>query len=121
MALEPPDEDRSGLVSSDDNLVLSTIHSAKGLEWHTVIIIWAAEGRIPSPMSLDSPSELEEERRLLYVATTRAKHNLVVVAPQSHLDRRLGQVPVRSSRFFEEIPAEVLSHLFGLTKKAKKP
>ncbi len=106
MALEPPDEDRSGLVSSDDNLVLSTIHSAKGLEWHTVIIIWAAEGRIPSPMSLDSPSELEEERRLLYVATTRAKHNLVVVAPQSHLDRRLGQVPVRSSRFFEEIPAE---------------
>ena len=58
-------------------------------------------------MSLDSPSELEEERRLLYVATTRAKHNLVVVAPQSHLDRRLGQVPVRSSRFFEEIPTGV--------------
>jgi ATP-dependent DNA helicase UvrD/PcrA len=106
MALEPPDEERSGLATQNDNLVLSTIHSAKGLEWHTVIIIWAAEGRIPSPMALDSPSELEEERRLIYVATTRAKHNLVVVAPQTYLDRRLGQVSVRPSRFFEEVPPE---------------
>jgi DNA helicase II / ATP-dependent DNA helicase PcrA len=106
MALEPPDEERSNLATQNDNLVLSTIHSAKGLEWHSVIIIWAAEGRIPSPMALDSPSELEEERRLLYVATTRAKHNLVVVAPQTHLDRRLGQVSVRPSRFFEEVPPE---------------
>jgi DNA helicase-2/ATP-dependent DNA helicase PcrA len=57
-------------------------------------------------MSLDSPGDLEEERRLLYVATTRAKHNLVVVAPLTLLDRRLGQVPVRLSRFFEEIPPE---------------
>jgi DNA helicase-2/ATP-dependent DNA helicase PcrA len=106
MALEPPDEERSSLAARNENLVLSTIHSAKGLEWHTVIIIWAAEGRIPSPMSLDSPGDLEEERRLLYVATTRAKHNLVVVAPLTLLDRRLGQVPVRLSRFFEEIPPE---------------
>jgi DNA helicase II / ATP-dependent DNA helicase PcrA len=106
MALEPPDEERSSLATQNDNLVLSTIHSAKGLEWHTVIIIWAAEGRIPSPMALDSPNELEEERRLIYVATTRAKHNLVVVAPQIHLDRRLGQVSVRPSRFFEEVPPE---------------
>jgi DNA helicase II / ATP-dependent DNA helicase PcrA len=106
MALEPPDEDRSSIAARDDNLVLSTIHSAKGLEWHTVILIWAVEGRIPSPMALDSPDELEEERRLLYVATTRAKHNLVVVAPQTLLDRRLGQVSVKLSRFFEEIPSE---------------
>ncbi|MGO9570222.1 MAG: ATP-dependent helicase [Desulfomonilaceae bacterium] len=106
MALEPPDEERSSLASQNDNLVLSTIHSAKGLEWHTVILIWAAEGRIPSPMALDSSGELEEERRLLYVATTRAKHNLVVVAPLTLLDRRLGQVSVRLSRFFEEVPAE---------------
>ncbi|MGB6067130.1 MAG: ATP-dependent helicase [Desulfomonilaceae bacterium] len=106
MALEPPDEERSGIAARNENLVLSTIHSAKGLEWHTVIIIWAAEGRIPSPMALDSPDDLEEERRLLYVATTRAKHNLVVIAPLTLLDRRLGQVPVRLSRFFEEIPTE---------------
>jgi len=106
MALEPPDEDGTGTAFKGDSLVLSTIHSAKGLEWHTVIIIWAAEGRIPSPMSLDSEDDLEEERRLLYVATTRAKHNLVIVAPMTFLDRRFGQVDVKLSRFFEEIPPE---------------
>jgi DNA helicase-2/ATP-dependent DNA helicase PcrA len=105
MALEPPDEDGTGVDSKANSLVLSTIHSAKGLEWHTVIIIWASEGRIPSPMA-STPEELEEERRLLYVATTRAKHNLVIVAPLSFLDRHKGHVPVKLSRFFEEIPAE---------------
>jgi len=106
MALEPPDEDGAGSNSKENSLVLSTIHSAKGLEWHTVIIIWAAEGRIPSPMAIDSEDELEEERRLLYVATTRAKHNLVIAAPRSFMDRRFGQIEVKLSRFFEEIPEE---------------
>ena len=106
MALEPPDDDRLGQDDTADNLVLSTIHSAKGLEWHTVIILWATEGRIPSPMSEDSPDDLEEERRLVYVATTRAKHNLVILAPCTALDRRHGQVYVKASRFFEEIPPE---------------
>ncbi len=103
MALEPPDQER-GPDSNVDSLVLSTIHSAKGLEWHTVIILWAAEGRIPSPMALDSEEEIEEERRLIYVATTRAKHNLVIVCPMTLLDRRMGEVPVKLSRFFEEVP-----------------
>ncbi len=106
MALEPPDEEKGNGYVNQDTLVLSTIHSAKGLEWHTVILIWAAEGRIPSPMSLGSPEDLEEERRLLYVATTRAKHNLVVVAPHMALDRQKGHVPVKLSRFVEEIPQE---------------
>ena len=106
MALEPPDDDGTGSGLAGDNLVLSTIHSSKGLEWHTVIIIWAAEGRIPSPMAEGSPEDLEEERRLLYVATTRAMHNLVVLAPTTFLDRRVGQVPVALSRFFEEVPRE---------------
>lgn len=106
MALEPPDEEKSNGYSNEDTLVLSTIHSAKGLEWHTVILIWAAEGRIPSPMAMGSPDDLEEERRLLYVAATRAKHNLVVVAPHTALDRQKGQVPVKLSRFVEEIPPE---------------
>ncbi|MBI5250822.1 MAG: ATP-dependent helicase, partial [Desulfomonile tiedjei] len=106
MALEPPDEEKTNGYGKQDALVLSTIHSAKGLEWHTVILIWAAEGRIPSPMAIGSPEDLEEERRLLYVATTRAKHNLVVVAPHMALDRQKGHVPVKLSRFVEEIPQE---------------
>ncbi len=106
MALEPPDTDTSGPDSREDPLVLSTIHSAKGLEWHTVIIIWAVEGRIPSPMSLDSPDELEEERRLIYVATTRAKHNLVVVSPQTRMDRQQGVIYTPQSRFFDAVPQE---------------
>ena len=106
MALEPPDDDAARTDPYGDNLVLSTIHSSKGLEWHTVILIWASEGRIPSPMAEGSPEDMEEERRLLYVATTRAMHNLVVISPRSFLDRRLGQVPVKPSRFFEEVPRD---------------
>ncbi len=106
MALEPPDDERTSQGRPENTLVLSTIHSAKGLEWHTVIIIWAAEGRIPSPMADRSQEEMEEERRLLYVATTRAKHNLIVVAPKTFMDRNRGVVPVRLSRFLEEVPEE---------------
>lgn len=106
MALEPPDEDGTGVENKKESLVLSTIHSSKGLEWHTVIVIWAAEGRIPSPMALDSPEDLEEERRMIYVATTRAQRNLVVVAPQVLEDRRKGRISVELSRFFREVPQE---------------
>lgn len=106
MALEPPEEETAGEASRNGKLVLSTIHSAKGLEWHTVILIWAVEGRIPSPLALDMPEDMEEERRLLYVATTRAKRNLVVCAPRTFFDRRLGQVDVQFSRFFDEVPTE---------------
>jgi len=106
MALEPPEQEGAGAASKADTLVLSTIHSAKGLEWHTVILIWAAEGRIPSPMAVDMPEDMEEERRLLYVATTRAKRNLVISAPRTFLDRRLGQVEVHLSRFLEEVPTD---------------
>ncbi len=107
MALEPPDDDRTDSGPTSKRLILSTIHSAKGLEWHTVIIIWASEGRIPSPMAAESPDDLEEERRLLYVAATRAKHNLVIVAPRTFLDRNRGMIPTRLSRFIEEVPAEL--------------
>ncbi|MFC1835183.1 ATP-dependent helicase [Thermodesulfobacteriota bacterium] len=106
MALDPPGDDKLGDESTSDSLVLSTIHSAKGLEWHTVIVIWAAEGSIPSPMAAESPDELEEERRLIYVATTRAKRNLIISAPRSSMHRRLGYMSVEPSRFFAEIPPE---------------
>ncbi len=106
VALEPPDPEVDENIDSKQRVVLSTIHSAKGLEWGTVIIIWAAEGRIPSPMSLNDPDDLEEERRLLYVAVTRAKERLVIVVPQTIYDRRLGLVPTTPSRFLEEIPMD---------------
>jgi DNA helicase-2/ATP-dependent DNA helicase PcrA len=72
----------------DDFLILSTIHSAKGGEWHVVHVIHAADGRIPSDMSLSSAEEIEEERRLFYVALTRARDTLVVsYALRHYLDR----------------------------------
>jgi DNA helicase-2/ATP-dependent DNA helicase PcrA len=106
MALEPPEEEAGPEHYPEDNLVLSTIHSAKGLEWHTVIIIWAVEGRIPSAMAADFPDQLEEERRLVYVATTRAKQNLVIISPRTMLDRARGTIHTTPSRFLEEVPGE---------------
>jgi DNA helicase-2/ATP-dependent DNA helicase PcrA len=106
MALEPPDDGVVGKGRRADSLVLSTIHSSKGLEWHSVILIWATEGRIPSPMAEESPDDLEEERRLLYVAATRAKHNLVIVAPMEQMDRVRGITRVALCRFIQDAPAE---------------
>ncbi len=62
-------------ISEDEFITLSTIHSAKGLEWNTVFIIHLLEGYFPSTQSLNSQSNLEEERRLMYVASTRARIN----------------------------------------------
>ena len=82
MALDPPNstQDLAGPpVLDDDYLVLSTIHSAKGLEWDAVYVIHAADGNIPSDMSTgDTADGMEEERRLFYVALTRAKTWLYV-------------------------------------------
>jgi ATP-dependent DNA helicase UvrD/PcrA len=114
MALDPPDGDAAAEKPKKDSLVLSTIHSSKGLEWHTVILLWAVEGRIPSPMAQDSLEDQEEERRLLYVATTRAKHNLVVVAPRMLVDRRKGHFSTQISRFFDAVPSEYFRTYAGL-------
>ncbi|MDK1096839.1 MAG: ATP-dependent helicase [Actinomycetota bacterium] len=72
----------------DDFLILSTIHSAKGGEWRAVTVIHAADGNIPSDMALGEPGGLEEERRLLYVALTRAKDHLTVTVPQRYYHHR---------------------------------
>ena len=69
-------------VTDKEYLTLSTIHSAKGLEWHTVFIIFLVDGYLPSSYSLDDEESIEEERRLLYVATTRAKENLYLIKPE---------------------------------------
>ena len=84
IALDPPasTQDLAGPPYLDDDyLVLSTIHSAKGLEWDAVYVIHAADGNIPSDMATGSPEEIEEERRLFYVALTRAKSWLYVCCP----------------------------------------
>jgi DNA helicase-2/ATP-dependent DNA helicase PcrA len=84
MALDPPNstQDLAGPPQLDDDyLVLSTIHSAKGLEWDAVYVIHAADGNIPSDMATKDAAEIEEERRLFYVALTRAKNYLYVCCP----------------------------------------
>jgi DNA helicase II / ATP-dependent DNA helicase PcrA len=83
-ALEPPAStgDLAGPPMVDEDwLVLSTVHSAKGLEFDAVHVIHAADGNFPSDMALGSPEELEEERRLFYVAITRARRNLAIYVP----------------------------------------
>ena len=74
-------------ILDDDFLVLSTIHSAKGLEWDSVFVIHVADGNIPSDMATGDAEEIEEERRLLYVAMTRAKNRLFVCYPQRYYFR----------------------------------
>jgi DNA helicase-2/ATP-dependent DNA helicase PcrA len=109
LALEPPNESVAGVAapdSDDERLVLSTIHSAKGLEWNTVFIIWALEGKFPSSYAFNSEEEMEEERRLMYVAATRAKENLFITYPVNIYDRVSGKVFSKPSRFVREIPAD---------------
>jgi DNA helicase-2/ATP-dependent DNA helicase PcrA len=84
MALEPPEKSilEAGLKGKQEHaMTLSTIHSAKGLEWHTVFLIYVAEGHLPSYQSIDDEDAIEEERRLFYVAATRAKENLILLKP----------------------------------------
>jgi DNA helicase II / ATP-dependent DNA helicase PcrA len=111
MALEPPNDSIAGVLAVDPDegpLVLSTIHSAKGLEFHSVFIIWALEGRFPSFYNINSIEELEEERRLLYVAATRAKQNLFISYPTRVFDRSLRMVLSRPSQFIDGISSRLL-------------
>jgi DNA helicase II / ATP-dependent DNA helicase PcrA len=110
MALEPPTDsiDNVLAVAPEEGLVtLSTIHSAKGLEWKAVFLIWAADGRFPAPQSAD-PESLEEERRLMYVAGTRARDELYISYPIHMFDRNAGYVMGRVSRFLEDLGPEIL-------------
>ena len=115
MALEPPNSSVGDVLATDKDeeglLTLSTIHSAKGLEWHSVFIIWAVEGRFPSLYNKED-DELEEERRLMYVAATRAKENLFISYPINIFDRATGMVLSKPSRFLEDIPRRILKPVF---------
>ncbi len=106
LALDPPEQE--DIEKERDKLVLSTMHSAKGLEWKAVLILSLAEGRFPSPAASFGNKEIEEERRLFYVAATRAKDFLCFCYPAFVSVSGTGLLPARPSRFLEEIPAELL-------------
>jgi DNA helicase-2/ATP-dependent DNA helicase PcrA len=117
MALEPPNTSAEGQLTTDEQtsrLNLSTVHSAKGLEWQTVFVIWALDGRFPSHHSIDNPDALEEERRLLYVAATRAREKLIITYPCQVYERSTQTMLYRPSRFLEGIPDEMMEkHYFN--------
>jgi DNA helicase-2/ATP-dependent DNA helicase PcrA len=104
LTLDPPDatSDESGTpLLDEDYLILSTIHSAKGQEWKAVFLLNAVDGCIPSDLSTGSAGEIEEERRLLYVAMTRARDQLTLVVPQrfyTHQQTRNGDRHMYASR-----------------------
>ncbi len=115
LILDPPaaTSDWAGApLIDEDHLVLSTIHSAKGQEWTAVYILNAVDGAIPSDMATGTPEEIEEERRLLYVAMTRAKDELDLIVPQRfyvHRQARFGDRHVYASRS-RFVPAAILKH-----------
>lgn len=111
LALEPPDssvDDIEEGARPDEYLTISTIHSAKGLEYKAVFIIGAVDGRFPSTFSFNSPEELDEELRLMYVAVTRAKTHLFITYPIDMFDYSTGMVLSKPSRFLDGISQDIL-------------
>lgn len=106
MAIEPIIDSVVDVEAEDkeeEYITLSTIHSAKGLEWNSVFIIHAVEGYFPSGRSIEKLETLEEERRLMYVASTRAKQNLFITYPMNLFDREAGMTLSKPSRFISEM------------------
>lgn len=111
LALDPIELSALDTDPVDDDeapLVLSTIHSAKGLEFHTVFLIHALDGIIPSGYALKEDAGVDEELRLMYVAVTRAEDNLFISYPVLQYRRRQGEFLSNPSRFVEGIPEHLL-------------
>jgi DNA helicase-2/ATP-dependent DNA helicase PcrA len=109
ISVDPPTSSVNELAGDDpeDEIVtISTIHSAKGLEWKHVYIIWALEGKFPSGRTGEDIDAIEEERRLFYVAATRAKCTLTITHPVNIFDRATGYVLSTPSRFLETVTEE---------------
>jgi len=105
----------TGVANEEEPLVLSTVHSAKGLEWHAVFVLSVLDGYLPQDYAFRSQEELEEERRLLYVAMTRAKDILTLTYPSKIIpgavpSLRMPTVYAKPSHFLDGIPEEVLPH-----------
>ena len=93
LALEPPQATQDlagGSANEEDALVLSTVHSAKGKEWDAVFLIWAVDGWFPMARAMSDDQQLEEERRLMYVALTRARNHLAITYPLNSYGSRRG-------------------------------
>jgi DNA helicase-2/ATP-dependent DNA helicase PcrA len=122
LTLDPPDatSDQAGVpLLDEDYLILSTVHSAKGQEWKSVFVLNVVDGCIPSDLGTGTTAEIEEERRLLYVAMTRAKDELHLVVPQrffTHGQNAKGDRHVYASRT-RFIP----DRLLGLFEKTTWP
>jgi DNA helicase-2/ATP-dependent DNA helicase PcrA len=111
LTLEPAAESVTDIAPSDaedEKLILSTIHSAKGLEWNTVFVIYALDGRFPTTRAAINDDAMEEERRLMYVACTRAKEHLFVAYPINIYDRESGLILSKPSRFIAGMPDNLL-------------
>jgi DNA helicase-2/ATP-dependent DNA helicase PcrA len=91
-----------------DLVTLSSVHQAKGLEWKVIFVIWMCDGMFPSSRSLESDDAIEEERRLFYVAVTRAKDELYLTYPHLRLGAGYGEMLQRPSRFLSEVPQELV-------------
>jgi DNA helicase-2/ATP-dependent DNA helicase PcrA len=100
----------------DELLTLTSVHQAKGLEWKAVFLIWAAEGKFPSPRSLKEIDSEEEERRLWYVALTRAQDELYLTYPLMMIDYSRQTVLQKPSRFIMECPP-VLFEVWSLEEE----
>ncbi|HEV2095875.1 MAG TPA: ATP-dependent helicase, partial [Chthoniobacterales bacterium] len=87
---------------------LSSVHQAKGLEYHSIFVIWLTDGMFPSARSLETREAIEEERRLFYVAITRARDELYLTYPLMRLNAGYGDMFQRPSRFLKEIPSELV-------------
>jgi len=99
-------EDTVAGLPEDEKVVLSSIHQAKGLEWSRVAVIGLSDGRFPNFRAAATAEGLEEERRLFYVACTRAKNELALTYPMLARDRYSMDVLLESSRFVSELPGE---------------
>ena len=90
-----------------EKITLSSIHQAKGLEWRAVFVIWLTDGMFPSSRSIESADSIEEERRLFYVAVTRAKDELYLTYPAYWAGGPAENRLQRPSRFLKEIPQDL--------------
>ncbi len=96
-----------GNDAPDESVVLSTVHQAKGLEWKVVFMIWLTDSHFPHQRALADAGGEEEERRLFYVALTRAKDELHLCHPMMESDSRRMGVFARLSRFVAELPEDL--------------